>query len=221
MTTKSKQMLTCDVCNEAPCLQAYPDGIPAYCPATKYGNLLEKAKKEYLKPDIRKLFVASRKITRIGYCKWPRIKEAIEYAKELGLKKIGLAACVGTLREAKQIAELFKGAGFDVIVIGCHIGGVHEKEHGVPEEYWSRYATTCNPIAQAQIMNDEGTELNFTVGLCIGHDALFNKYSNAPVTALVVKDRVTAHNPAAILFCGYFRGPLWQEYCQKDVGHLR
>ena len=221
MVTKSKTQLTCDICNDAPCRQSYPKGIPAYCPATKYGEVLEKAKKEYLKPDIKKLFVASRKITRIGYGKWPRIKEAIEFARELGLKKIGLATCVGTLREASQIAELFRGAGFDVVtVVACHIGGVHEKEHLVPEEYWSANATTCNPIAQAQIMNEEGTEMNFLIGLCIGHDALFNKYSKAPVVGLLVKDRVTAHNPAAVLFCQYFRGPLWQEYCKKDVGRL-
>jgi uncharacterized metal-binding protein len=29
---------------------------------------------------------------------------------------------------------------------------------------------------------------------------LFNKYSEAPVTTLVVKDRVTGHNPIAVLY---------------------
>jgi uncharacterized metal-binding protein len=29
---------------------------------------------------------------------------------------------------------------------------------------------------------------------------LFAKYSRAPVTTLVVKDRVTGHNPAAVLY---------------------
>ena len=221
MVTKSKSLITCDICNEVPCRQAYPKGIPAYCPASKYGDILEKAKKEYLKPDITKLFVASRKVTRTGYGKWPRIKEAIEYTKELGLKKIGLATCVGTLRETNQIAQLFRGAGLDVLTVACHIGGVHEREHLVPEEYWSKNATTCNPIAQAQILNEEGAEMNFTIGLCIGHDALFNKYSEAPVVGLMVKDRVTAHNPTAILYCNYFREPLWKEYCNKELGSLQ
>ena len=36
------------------------------------------------------------------------------------------------------------------------------------------------------------------VGLCVGHDSLFIKYSEAPVTTLVTKDRVLAHNPVAV-----------------------
>ena len=32
------------------------------------------------------------------------------------------------------------------------------------------------------------------------HDILFNKYSKAPTTTLVVKDRVTVHNTVAPLY---------------------
>jgi uncharacterized metal-binding protein len=38
------------------------------------------------------------------------------------------------------------------------------------------------------------------VGLCVGHVSLFFKYSDAFTTALVVKDRVPGHNPAAALY---------------------
>ena len=38
------------------------------------------------------------------------------------------------------------------------------------------------------------------VGLCVGHDVLFGRHSEAPVTTLVVKDRVTGHNPVATLY---------------------
>ena len=53
---------------------------------------------------------------------------------------------------------------------------------------------------QARILNREGTDLNVIVGLCVGHDTLFIKHSEAPVTCLIVKDRVLAHNPAAALY---------------------
>ena len=43
-------------------------------------------------------------------------------------------------------------------------------------------------------------DMNIIMGLCVGHDMLFNKYSEAPVTTLLVKDRVTGHNPAAVLY---------------------
>ncbi len=62
------------------------------------------------------------------------------------------------------------------------------------------FEPACNPIAQAEILNAVGTDLNVIVGLCVGHDALFTKHSRAPVTTLVVKDRVTGHNPVAVLY---------------------
>ena len=42
--------------------------------------------------------------------------------------------------------------------------------------------------------------MNIIVGLCVGHDMLFARHSEAPVTTLVVKDRVTGHNPVAALY---------------------
>ncbi len=49
-------------------------------------------------------------------------------------------------------------------------------------------------------MNRAKTDMNVIVGLCVGHDMLFVKYSDAPVTTLVVKDRVTGHNPVSVLY---------------------
>jgi len=41
----------------------------------------------------------------------------------------------------------------------------------------------------------------------VGHDSMFYKYSDALVTTLVAKDRVTGHSPAAAIYCaeGYFK----------------
>ena len=58
----------------------------------------------------------------------------------------------------------------------------------------------CNPILQARLLEEEGTDFNIVVGLCVGHDSLFYKYSKAPTTTLIVKDRVTGNNPAAVLY---------------------
>ncbi len=58
----------------------------------------------------------------------------------------------------------------------------------------------CNPIAQAEFLNKENTEFNIVLGLCVGHDTLFFKYSKAPVTVLAVKDRVLAHNPLGAIY---------------------
>ena len=58
----------------------------------------------------------------------------------------------------------------------------------------------CNPILQAKILNQEQTDLNVVIGLCVGHDSMFYKYSEALCTTLVTKDRVLGHNPAAALY---------------------
>ncbi|MCP4711922.1 MAG: DUF1847 domain-containing protein, partial [Planctomycetes bacterium] len=47
--------------------------------------------------------------------------------------------------------------------------------------------------------------LNVLCGLCVGHDSIFYKASEAPVTTLIAKDRVLGHNPVAAIYCRYIR----------------
>lgn len=53
------------------------------------------------------------------------------------------------------------------------------------------------------------------IGLCVGHDSLFFRHSQAPVTVLVIKDRVLAHDPVAALHTNH-------GYCARllDDDHL-
>ena len=71
----------------------------------------------------------------------------------------------------------------------------------------------CNPIMQAKLLNDAHTDLNVVVGLCVGHDSLFYKYSDALVTTAVTKDRVMGHNPVAALYTaeGYYKKKLFPD----------
>ena len=54
-----------------------------------------------------------------------------------------------------------------------------------------------------KLLNEAETDLNVVVGLCVGHDSLFFRHSDALVTVLVAKDRVTGHNPAAVLYTSH------------------
>ena len=49
------------------------------------------------------------------------------------------------------------------------------------------------------------------MGLCVGHDSLFFRHSEAPVTVLAVKDRVLGHNPLAAVYLadGYYHTRLF------------
>ena len=58
----------------------------------------------------------------------------------------------------------------------------------------------CNPVLQAKYLNAEKTDLNILVGLCVGHDSMFYKFADAPVTTLVSKDRVMAHNTVGAIY---------------------
>ena len=49
-------------------------------------------------------------------------------------------------------------------------------------------------------LNKEKTDFNIALGLCVGHDTLFFKHSEAQVTVLAVKDRVLAHNPLGAIY---------------------
>jgi enoyl-CoA hydratase/carnithine racemase len=45
--------------------------------------------------------------------------------------------------------------------------------------------------------DQQKTDFNVLLGLCVGHDSLFLKYAEAPCTVLAVKDRMLGHNPLA------------------------
>ena len=70
-----------------------------------------------------------------------------------------------------------------------------------------------NPILQAKMLNEAKTDLNIVMGLCVGHDSLFYKYVEGLTTTMVVKDRVTGHNPAAVLYNAesYYKSKLFRE----------
>jgi len=52
---------------------------------------------------------------------------------------------------------------------------------------------SCNPAGQAKYLEEKNTELNIMMGLCLGHDMIFNSKSKVPVTPLIVKDRKLEH----------------------------
>lgn len=80
---------------------------------------------------------------------------------------------------------------FEVYSVNCKIGQISRSEFlGVGAK-----GLSCNPLGQADYLEQNKTELNISFGLCMGHDILFNGKSTAPVTTLVVKDRKYRHDP--------------------------
>lgn len=135
--------------------------------------------------------------------RWTRVEDTIALIRLMGWSRIGIATCIGLLDESARLTEILIAQGFTPVSLCCKTGSIDKLELGIGEEHKVRPGTfepACNPIAQACLLNDAKTDMNIIVGLCVGHDMLFAKYSSAPVTTLVVKDRVTGHNPAAVLY---------------------
>jgi len=150
-----------------------------------------------------KIARAAAEVEGLYYGKLTRAEEIVAFANRLGAKKIGLAMCVGLAEEARIFSKVLRANGLEPFAVLCKAGAVDKGEIGIEDELKLQPGThesLCNPVLQARLMNEHGTGLNVIIGLCVGHDSLFTKHSDAPVTTLIVKDRVLGHNPAAALY---------------------
>ena len=187
---------------------------PAFCPTLHCKEVIGKASAEYPKGDILKFAhnasvqEAECYINRdikpyVLHPTKPRVQEVCEFAQKMGYKKLGVAFCGGLHSEALSLNQILEAQGFEVVSVTCKAGGSPKEQIGIKEEEKIRigeFEPMCSPIAQAMILNEEKAEFNILVGLCVGHDSLFLKYSDAYCTVLVAKDRVLGHNPCAALY---------------------
>lgn len=190
-------------------------------------DIIKKAMGRYKNRDDAQLYLNSAITEQQAYQKVrgrvisvrPRILEIIKFSELMEWHKLGVAYCTGLTDEARRVVEILENADFEVYSIRCKCGSIDKTVFGVPGAYKianlhgepDRFESGCNPIVQAQVLNSETLDLHIIIGLCIGHDILFTKYSKAPVTTLVVKDRVTGHNPVASLYSAYHNPTYWEE----------
>jgi len=187
---------------------------PGYCPTNEHEDVIREAFDLYRgnSKDAKMAQVAT-KVEGLCYqpvpgsdavnARWTRVEDTIAFAKLMGYRKIGIATCIGLLDETNRLVAILKAQGFEPLSVCCKTGSIDKLELGLQEENKVRpntFEPACNPVAQARLMNRAGTDMNIIVGLCVGPDMLFSKYSDAPVTTLLVKDRVTGHNPVSVLY---------------------
>lgn len=135
---------------------------------------------------------ASAEVIREGNGKLNRLEEIVLFAKKMKFRKLGIAFCIAMKKEAEMLAKFLqneKNFQFEVYSVCCKIGGINKKDIKTVNRLDGREEITCNPCAQAHVLNRQGTDLNILLGLCVGHDMMFQKESNAFCTTLLVKDR--------------------------------
>lgn len=125
-----------------------------------------------------------------------RLEEVIEFAAYMEYKTVGLAYCFGLEEEARKFSRHLAARGFSVKAVSCTVTGLTQDRINLASTITAK---SCNPIAQAEQLNSENVELTAVIGLCLGHDILFQKYIQGPVTTFAVKDRVFDHCPLKAL----------------------
>lgn len=188
-------ILNCAVCQEKECLNG-KDCL----------KLTEEMKALYGEREISLMKTAAF-IEAEYYMKKTRMEEIILFGEKMNYKKIGLAFCAGLEKESKEIYSIFK-EHFKVYSACCKMCGIDKTEFDLDKIDNTGHETMCNPFGQASFLNKKKTDFNIIIGLCIGHDMLFTEHSKAPVTTLVVKDRVLAHNPLGAIYSKYYLNKL-------------
>ncbi len=118
-----------------------------------------------------------------------RISELINFITLNNYKKIGIASCFSVYNLAEQLKCLLEKEGLEAIIVHCK-----ESKLEASEISSNLKGLSCDPISQAEYLNQQQTDFNINFGLCLGHGLLFQKYSKSPVTTLFVKDACHKHN---------------------------
>jgi uncharacterized metal-binding protein len=187
---------------------------PLNCPTLKNVDAIMRGREKYSVPETYEfarqasLQEASCYIERdakphVLYPVKPRLQEICEFSERMGYKKLGLAFCGGLQSEAGILAQILEKHGFEIVSVVCKVGCIPKETLGIADQdkvCIGSSESMCNPIAQAEVLNEANTDFNILMGLCVGHDSLFLKNSKALSTVFAVKDRVLGHNPMAALY---------------------
>jgi uncharacterized metal-binding protein len=215
MTDKHVIIPRCAECKVKDKICTQEDGHgPEFCPTINFSDVVQESLGEYKRAEIANFAryatiqegecYANRGLKKpyVVYPTKTRVQETIEFSNKMGFHRLGVAFCGGLRNEAGILSEILKAQGFEVASVICMVGRTPKEFIGINEGQKvniGEFESMCSPIAQAKILNRVKTDFNIVFGLCVGHDSLFMRYSDALCTTLVTKDRVTGHNPLAAL----------------------
>jgi uncharacterized metal-binding protein len=198
----TKIEMQCVNCTKQNCLIGEMVDVPSFCPSKLAPETLKAAAAQLKNPLYEQMTHAVAKTWK-GLADKSRIEMTIDYAKIRGYQRLGLAFCVGMAYEAEMLSNVFMHEGFQVMSVCCMCGGTSSDDVNLPEAdkvVPDGRQPMCNPIGQAMLLDQFGSELNIVLGLCVGDDVLFIRQSKAPVTVIAVKDYRLAHNPLGALY---------------------
>lgn len=171
-----------------------PDQAPPDCPTRLHADVLARAGElcRTEGTDAHRLWQAFGRLIGTGGAAKSRVEHVVDFARALGEGRIGIASCLRYIEDARFLRGLLRAEGFDAPVVLCKVGGWTVRDVGVDRDTdW----IVCNPAGQALILNKLGCGVQLTLGLCMGHEMIFNKYSTGYVTNLYVKEKISEERP--------------------------
>ena len=112
---------SCSDCSRLGCRSASEEQYPPFCLTTNVDKALLEETLEIYRNDPEQGLIARTSACIEGefYGRLTRVEETIEFIKRMGYKKIGIASCVGLMREASIFARILKAKGIEYFTVGC------------------------------------------------------------------------------------------------------
>lgn len=190
-------VFTCGSCQKMGCIRRDRESMPTNCPSLD-DAMMEDVRALYgSEIDSHIAYESAR--TRIDATEpLTRLEETIDFARRCGYTNLGVAFCRMVKKDAEAVTKRLREEGFTVNSVMCRTGAISDEmleREGETVIGQKGYETMCNPIGQAKVLEKAGTEFNIMMGLCVGHDTMFIRYTTVPMTVLGVKDRKNGCTP--------------------------
>ena len=135
-----KQEMSCVDCTVQNC-NKMDKTYPEFCLTTHMDeSVLQDAMNCYEEEENHKVMIAAAEVESDHYCQYTRVEEIMAFAEKIGAKKIGIATCVGLLRESRTLASILRAHGFEVFGVACKAGAQKKTSVGIPER--------CNKVGE-------------------------------------------------------------------------
>ena len=138
-------------CSEEPGSKDYPE----FCPVPVSQALLREVERVYIEDEsVRRLSQESARTEAARYGKATRVEEIMDFARRLGAERLGIAHCVGLMREARLARAIFQAGGFEVYTACCKVGSIPKEAIGLEDGEKIRpgqFEALCSPVGQAPL----------------------------------------------------------------------
>lgn len=152
---------SCAYCQKKACHHNEPEKAPENCPTIRENGRLDQITELYKDTENYKIANAAARIVMDQYGTKIRVQEIIDFCHEMGYQKLGLAFCVGLLKEARISTQILEKHGFDVESVICKLGSVNRDTICIE----NCDVPMCNPIAQAEFLNSQHTDFQYCPGV--------------------------------------------------------